>query len=1086
MIRRTLRLLSASVAALFAAAGPVTPIASAQTGACCLPTYCVEGYDEPTCASWGGNFFADQTCLTAGCVGACCDPYGNCSETTQSNCQQDPDNVYRGNGVACSGVTCTPNLGSCCFSYGCSENYPQNDCVQSGGQWNAGKSCLAAGCVGACCDPYGNCSEVTESTCLQNPDSVYQGNGVACSSVTCVPNLGSCCYQFSCNDGVPMNACTGSGGQWTQGGTCLGTGCVGACCDPYGNCSLQTKDQCNSDPDNTFRGGGVDCSAVTCTPNLGSCCYQFSCNDNVPMNDCTGSGGQWTAGATCLSTGCTGACCDPYGNCSLQTKDQCESDPDNIYAGGKVACEEITCEPRTGACCNGAFCNDNVPENDCVSGGGTFNQGITCAEASCGGACCLGSTCVDGLTPTQCAQAGGVFGGSLSLCSSILCTSECTNTATLVSNAFRIFPSSIAIEDLNRDGWFDVVFISEDPQLLSLQAPAVSCGDGAEAGAFGGGGGTDRCGGGTSLRVHVLSGATNYASELTGWPVSLQPSTFTPTVAIGDINFDGGLDVLVGSGTTMKAFRSNGSITPGWENADTLWTFQNAAAFGDCNFDGSPDLICVDESTFYQRFQSLARKWQCQFVTDPVVSSPAWGDVGRKHATNPLVADGIPDAVTCGESRFSGPNPIRVFNTFGTKIECQGASGSFSDQIFEIQPLNVWHASPALARLDRNAQNALDATQDIVLVDTSGVLRVYHNTFPTSPAAVSVDDGSPRDPRVCIPHYSSPAIVDLNSDSLRQEIIVGSDDGRVYAFRYDPTIADPTARLVPLAGWSGGVLLDPGAAVSASPIIADVIGDTRPEVIVANDAGKVYILNWQGSILGSWCCRSTAYATDASAIYSTPAVWVRRPASAAGSATRKPIIFAGNRHGLWRIDLSSSPDFVASRATWPTFHKDNARTGSWLDYAQNAVAGSIGGIVCSERGGTLCEIFKDDTLTQPVEDPQIAGQPYTMISVSDGRFVFDMLKPGTYFVRFTNGLDVQVKKIPVVAGKMTYVKGCCLRLDPGGRPVLSGSQIAALLQRLADLQNTGSGGDDNGAPSDAFTLIEILTDVYAIDPYCVQ
>ena len=83
---------------------------------------------------------------------------------------------------------------------------------------------------------------------------------------------------------------------------------------------------------------------------------------------------------------------------------------------------------------------------------------------------------------------------------------------------------------------------------------------------------------------------------------------------------------------------------------------------------------------------------------------------------------------------------------------------------------------------------------------------------------------------------SSPAIADIDGDG-KLEIIVGSDDGKVYAINNDGTLL-----------WS----FTTGDRVRSSPAIADIDGDGKLEIIVGSDDGKVYAINNDGTKLWSF------------------------------------------------------------------------------------------------------------------------------------------------------------------------------------------------------------------------------------------
>ena len=68
--------------------------------------------------------------------------------------------------------------------------------------------------------------------------------------------------------------------------------------------------------------------------------------------------------------------------------------------------------------------------------------------------------------------------------------------------------------------------------------------------------------------------------------------------------------------------------------------------------------------------------------------------------------------------------------------------------------------------------------------------------------------------------YSSPALGDLDGDG-HLEVVVGSDDGKVYAWHHDGT---------PVAGWPQTT----GDVVDSSPALGDLDGDGHLEVVVGS------------------------------------------------------------------------------------------------------------------------------------------------------------------------------------------------------------------------------------------------------------
>ena len=86
--------------------------------------------------------------------------------------------------------------------------------------------------------------------------------------------------------------------------------------------------------------------------------------------------------------------------------------------------------------------------------------------------------------------------------------------------------------------------------------------------------------------------------------------------------------------------------------------------------------------------------------------------------------------------------------------------------------------------------------------------------------------------------FSPPALADLDGDGLK-EIVLGNDDGRVFAWRTDGTL---------LPGWPAAV----GARTTSKPAVCDVDIDGKPEVIVASQEGRVHILTNDGKPHAGW------------------------------------------------------------------------------------------------------------------------------------------------------------------------------------------------------------------------------------------
>ncbi|PIE32970.1 hypothetical protein CSA56_13645 [candidate division KSB3 bacterium] len=129
------------------------------------------------------------------------------------------------------------------------------------------------------------------------------------------------------------------------------------------------------------------------------------------------------------------------------------------------------------------------------------------------------------------------------------------------------------------------------------------------------------------------------------------------------------------------------------------------------------------------------------------------------------------------------------------------------------------------------------------------------------------------------PVNSSPVLGDLDGDGVL-EIIVGSDNHKVYAWKPDGTL---------MPGWP----VTTGDSVRSSPALEDLDGDGHLDVIVGSFDNKLYAWNFNGSLLPGWPV------TTGSVIYSSPAVGDidgdQRPEIVVGSFDNK--VYAWNEDG---------------------------------------------------------------------------------------------------------------------------------------------------------------------------------------------
>lgn len=89
---------------------------------------------------------------------------------------------------------------------------------------------------------------------------------------------------------------------------------------------------------------------------------------------------------------------------------------------------------------------------------------------------------------------------------------------------------------------------------------------------------------------------------------------------------------------------------------------------------------------------------------------------------------------------------------------------------------------------------------------------------------------------------SSPVLADLYGDG-KKEVVIGSLDGRVYVYRPDGSLV-----------WSRylDAYTTPAGPINGSVAVGDIDGDGRPEVVAGSDNGWVFAFHADGSLVAGW------------------------------------------------------------------------------------------------------------------------------------------------------------------------------------------------------------------------------------------
>ena len=187
-----------------------------------LPSLCRPTGDWVMRVSW-----TPQQCELPG---ACCLPNGTCQVLANSSCVAQ-GGTFQGEGVQCTGSTCTQNICPCCFTStgGCVTLTPTS-CAQAGGiAGPTGQSCTGYVCFpqGACCLPDGSCvGPVSPAQCAAQ-GGVFQGNATVCSAGLCPEPMGASCFPNGFCLMLTQAQAVAAGAVWKGPGT--------TCADANGN-----------------------------------------------------------------------------------------------------------------------------------------------------------------------------------------------------------------------------------------------------------------------------------------------------------------------------------------------------------------------------------------------------------------------------------------------------------------------------------------------------------------------------------------------------------------------------------------------------------------------------------------------------------------------------------------------------------------------------------------------------------------------------------------------------------------------------------------------------------------------------------
>lgn len=446
----------------------------------------------------------------------------------------------------------------------------------------------------------------------------------------------------------------------------------------------------------------------------------------------------------------------------------------------------------------------------------------------------------------------------------------------------------------------------------------------------------------------------------------------------------------------LYAFDLQGQLRPGFPvfTLDPLWS---SAAIGDIDGDGRAEIVVGSNGT------------RVYAVND--------------DGTDVIDGDANPSTIGVFKQLSSGPNfctPALADIDGDGKAEIIFASGNGRVYAWNEDGSDVpgfpfvtnsyFNSSPAVAYLDGPGDNTLSivvpGTNDsLYVIESNGLRRAgwpqWNRTGGTSKAP-------------------SPAIADMNNDGFN-DIVFQSTNGYVFVYNRNGSAQFPVWAIKHSSLSSG--------TAECSPVVADLNGDGRNDVLLGDEAGVLTAISGiDGTVLPGFPIQL------AGEVRGTPAV-----ADMDRDGMTEIVVADWDKNiYLWDYNFPFQPSGVAP---WPQFHHDARRTG----FAGATTFVGVDGPGAGEAPVTALEFAR------PAPNPAsgrtrlsfgvpaaFAGQTYDL-SIYDltgrrvarvgsgmaqaGRFSLDWnlrdersqpVRGGVYFARFTTGGKSVTQKLVVV------------------------------------------------------------------------
>ena len=356
--------------------------------------------------------------------------------------------------------------------------------------------------------------------------------------------------------------------------------------------------------------------------------------------------------------------------------------------------------------------------------------------------------------------------------------------------------------------------------------------------------------------------------------------------SVADLNGDGIKEIVAGTFTSKQLFVFNlaGQPKPGFPISvpDAIWS---AVAVSDVDGDGHKELVFGSRGYNFYAFRDDGAELldgDSNPTTTGVFKVLGASENNGTPALADLDGDGKPDI---------------IYASSDGKLYAWHANGTNLPGFFPVTLGGGTNSSVAVGYLDGSGDTQLD----IVVTPTNNsltVIRADGTVRPGFPVFLWTTNGYMRTP--------SPALADMNGDGFLDIVCAGSNGGIYVVDRNGATVS-------PWFNIRYSTMTS--QASESSPVVADIDGDGRPDVIMGDETGSLVALaGGTGALMAGFPIQLEAE------VKGTPAL-----CDCDGDGMTEIAVAGWDKNiYMWDYDFPFSTGAIPA---WPQFHHDARRTG---------------------------------------------------------------------------------------------------------------------------------------------------------------